>query len=324
MPEFRPIVIITHPAFLFHDTGDDHPETAERIFVILDALHKSPLRTVTTQVAPVVADFGWLTAVHSQSYLFRFEEQALSGHAYLGHPDNQMCYETYEAALLSAGAGLMGVDLLERHAGSRLPFCCVRPPGHHAEKAMAMGFCFLNNTAIAARYWQQKHGRQKVAIIDWDAHHGNGIQAVFEEDPDVLYVSIHEHPTFSYPGSGFASETGSGRGLGATMNIPLPPGAGDPMVRRVVAEQIEPALGRFRPAAIIIAAGFDGHQCDDMSGLVYTTELYRYLGECAASWGRKYCENRVLSILEGGYHLESLAAGVDQYLQGIAGNSAKE
>ena len=246
----------------------------------------------------------------------RFEEVALSGRSYLGHPDNQLCYETYEIALLAAGAGLTGIDLIEKEPNDSI-FCSVRPPGHHAEKSIALGFCFLNNVAVAARYWQQEYSRQKIAIVDFDAHHGNGIQSAFEEDPDILYISTHEHPTFSFPGTGYAEERGTGSGKGTTLNIPLLPGAGDLEVRKAFAEQIEPTLVKFRPDAIIIAAGFDGHKFDDMSGLSFSTELYGHLGRRIASLGENLCNGRVLSILEGGYHLPSLATSVGAYCKGI-------
>ncbi len=221
----------------------------------------------------MAAERKWLLKVHDENYLLRLEEAALSGKTWLAHPDNQMSYETYEVALLAAGAGLTGIDLLEREKRGRV-FCAVRPPGHHAERALPLGFCFLNNIATAARYWQEKYGRRKIAVFDFDAHHGNGIQAIFEEDPDVFYTSIHEHPTFSFPGTGYAEERGSGAGLGATLNVPLLPGNGDELFKKELLRTIEPALLDFQPEALLVAAGFDGHQLDDMSGLAYSTELY--------------------------------------------------
>lgn len=308
---------ITHPRYLAHDTGDaDHPEIPARLTAIRTALSglDSICRNLT--VTPTAAGKEWLLPIHAEEYLLRFEEVALSGRSYLGHPDNQLGYDTYEIALLAAGGGLTGIDLLEKEPGCHV-FCSVRPPGHHAERTVALGFCFLNNAAIAARYWQRQYSRRRLAILDFDAHHGNGIQSAFEEDPDVLYISTHEHPTFSFPGTGYSEEIGAGAGTGTTLNIPLLPGAGDLEMTRAFADQIEPALIKFRPEALIIAAGFDGHKLDDMSGLRFSTELYGHLGRRIADLGGSLCAGRVLSILEGGYHLPSLATSVAAYCRGI-------
>jgi acetoin utilization deacetylase AcuC-like enzyme len=241
------------------------------------------------------------------------------GRSWLDHRDNSLSYDTYDAALTAAAAGPAAVDVIERGDGGDLPFCLVRPPGHHAEKARAMGFCFLNNVVIAARYWQKTHGRKRIAVVDWDAHHGNGIQHAFEGEGDVLYISIHEHPTFSFPGTGYAEERGTGEGAGATLNIPLRPGDGDDAVQRAIGESVESALENFAPEALIIAAGFDGHSQDDMSGLTFSTGLYGELGAAARRWAGKLCGGRLVSILEGGYHLPVLGESVGSYLAALAG-----
>ncbi|OIP46481.1 MAG: hypothetical protein AUK28_07145 [Desulfobacterales bacterium CG2_30_60_27] len=313
MTRFRPICMVTDPRYLKHDTGGvAHPESPARLRAIAEKLKNGPLAAVLSVVAPRRAERGWITACHSEDYLFRLEEAALSGRAFVDHPDNQICFDSFDIAQLAAGAGPVGIDRLE-DGHDKLVFCSVRPPGHHAEPALALGFCLLNNVGIAARYWQSRYGRKKIAIIDWDAHHGNGIQTLFEEDPDILYISIHEHPTFSFPGTGYAEECGIGRGAGTLLNIPLPPGADDELVLRAMTHQIMPAMDRFQPEALIVAAGFDGHALDDMSGLSYSTALYGQLGIHMAAMARKHCQGRLLSILEGGYHLEALAASVEQY-----------
>ncbi len=316
MPEQQRLIIINHPVYLDHDTGGNyHPEIPGRLTCILDYLNSTPLAANITIQEPRKAEWEWLTMFHQENYLLRFEEAALSGKTFIDHPDNQLSFDSFEAALFSAGAGLTGVDLLEN--GENSVFCAVRPPGHHAEKNISLGFCFLNNVVITARYWQKKYGRTRLAIIDWDAHHGNGIQSAFEEDPDVLYISLHEHPTYSFPGTGYSEDIGSGAGRGATLNIPLPPGSDDSKVLQAVSTQIEPLLSDFSPERIIIAAGFDGHLNDDMSGLAYSTDLYGLLGRYAADWGLKYGQGKTLSILEGGYHLPSLAASVGTYLNSL-------
>lgn len=314
MRDVGPVALVTDDRLLDHQAADDaHPEAPERLAAIRDRLRRGPLAGVLKPIAPREAERRWLLTVHDEGYISRFEEAALRGNSFLQHPDNQICYDSYRAALLSAGGGLTGVDLVEAGQYDGV-FCCTRPPGHHAERALAMGFCFLNNAAIAARYWQQAHGRKRILIVDWDAHHGNGIQNAFEEDPHVLYVSLHEHPTFSYPGTGLGDETGSGPAAGITLNVPLPPGADDAMLRVALWEKVEPVVTRFQPDAIVVAAGFDGHRLDDMSGLAYSTEAYGQLGRWMAMWASRFCDGRILSLLEGGYHLQALAESVEAYL----------
>ncbi|MCK4838844.1 MAG: histone deacetylase [Desulfobulbaceae bacterium] len=308
---------ISHSRYLQHETdGDDHPEIPARLEEVNCQLQRLARTNQIICLEPCEAERRWILAIHSNDYLLRFEETALTGHSYFGHPDNRLGYYTYEIALLAAGAGLAGIDLAEKEPHATI-FCSVRPPGHHAEKSMALGFCFLNNVAIAARYWQDKYQRRRIAIIDFDAHHGNGIQAAFEESPEVFYLSIHEHPTFSFPGTGYAEENGTGAGIGMTLNITLLPGAKDTEVQNAFTRQIEPALEDFKPEVLIIAAGFDGHRLDDMSGLAYSSMLYRFFGQEIAALGRRHCQGRVITILEGGYHLPSLGESFTEYCSGL-------
>lgn len=324
MEEANPLVYISHPRYREHRTDDgQHPEVAARLDCIERAIALSGNSHGVRSLQAVAAERRWLLRVHAENYLLRFEEAALSGKSWLAHPDNRLCYETYEVALLAAGAGLTGIDLLEKEKKGRI-FCAVRPPGHHAERALPLGFCFLNNIAVAVRYWQENFGRRKIAVIDFDAHHGNGIQAIFEEDRDVFYASVHEHPTFSFPGTGYAEERGSGAGLGATLNCPLLPGCGDAPCRKELLRSIEPALRRFRPEALLVAAGFDGHRLDDMSGLAYSTELYGFIGGWLAGLADRFCAGRMVSILEGGYNLDVLGECVDRYISGLLRGPAKE
>ena len=313
-----PLILIDHPSYLEHDTGGGlHPEVPSRVAVIRQRLAQGTLAPLMTIRQPKAIERADLLSVHDEAYLFRLEESCLAGQTSIDHSDNQICYESFDVALLSAAGGMTAIDLLESgQAGS--VFCAVRPPGHHAERATALGFCFLNNVAIAARYWQKTYQRKKIFIIDWDAHHGNGIQSAFESDPDVFYASVHEHPTFSFPGTGYAEERGAGAGCGAILNVPLPPGANDGMLLDAIHTKIYPAFAAFQPEALIIAAGFDGHQDDDMSGLSYSTKAYEELGRIMKQWGQR-CQGRVVSILEGGYHLEALAASVEAYLAGLTG-----
>ncbi|RUM40256.1 MAG: histone deacetylase, partial [Desulfobulbus sp.] len=238
---------------------------------------------------------------------------------YIDHPDNQIGYESYDVAMLSAGAGLCGIDLIEQDCcdGQHIVFCATRPPGHHAEPTRPFGFCFFNNCVLAARYWQNRYGRRRVCVLDFDAHHGNGIQTAFEEDGEVLYISIHEHPSFSYPGTGWGEEHGLGPGKGKILNIPLAPGSGDRQVLAALDGPVAALLENYQPEAFVIAAGFDAHRLDDMSGLAYSSQLYEKIGRYLALWSQEYCGGRLVSILEGGYHLPVLADCVENYLSGL-------
>jgi len=317
MTDFRNITVIDHLRFDDHDTGGGlHPESPERLRVIRERLSGSILKPFITIIDATPVAREWILAVHDDAYLYRFEEAALAGRLDIDHPDNQICYESFEVAMLSASAGINGIDLLENDMAQTV-YCNIRPPGHHAEQRFALGFCFFNNALIAARYWQKKY-HKRVLVIDWDAHHGNGIQSGVEADPDIFYASIHEHPTFSFPGTGYADETGTGEGMGMVLNVPLPPGSTDSSVISALDERIGPAVKKFSPDAIVIAAGFDGHELDDMSGLAYSTNLYAKLGVYMNVWARQYCNGKTLSVLEGGYHLEALAASVEAYLAGLA------
>lgn len=310
------LTIITDSRCFDHDTGGiDHPETPVRLEVIIDALHSSPSLPHLDFLPSIAATRAQLLGAHKEEWLFRFEESVLSGRTHIDHFDNQICYETYSVAALAAGAGIQAIDLIEAGSTSQY-FCIVRPPGHHAEDGRPFGFCFINNALVAVRYWQSK-GRKRVAVIDFDAHHGNGIQSGLERESDTLYISIHEHPSFSYPGTGYKDEIGLGEGKGSIVNIPLSPGSKDEHLLAALTEKVGPALERWQPDALIIAAGFDGHLLDDMSGLAYSTNIFRTVGEVLQEFGNKYANGRILSILEGGYELSVLGESVEQYVSGL-------
>ena len=311
------LILITDPAFSRHDTGGgEHPEIPERLQVIREALDHSSFAQSIEIVPPRPATRAELLSCHDEGWLFRFEEAVLSGRTYVDHPDNQVCYESYGIATLSAGSGLIGIDRIEQGAANSSIFCLTRPPGHHAEANQPLGFCFFNNCVIAARYWQNRYGRARVAVFDFDAHHGNGIQSAFEAEPDSLYISIHEHPSFSYPGTGWEEDRGFGAGKGTILNMPLPPGAGEAQVRRLM-PKIRSFLEAMRPDALVVGAGFDAHEEDEMSGLAFSTPLYTELGRFVTALGRDLCDGRVLSILEGGYHLPRLGESAAAYMAGL-------
>jgi acetoin utilization deacetylase AcuC-like enzyme len=320
----RALHLISEATCLQHDTGGgEHPEVPGRLTAIADRLEKGRLSPHLKTHSSARCEWKRILAAHEEGYLFRFEEASLSGRPTFDHSDNRISFDSFAAALTAAGAGPVAVDLVEADPAG-VHFCSVRPPGHHAEAARAMGFCFLNNVVIAARYWRETYARRRILVFDFDAHHGNGIQRAFEKEGEILYVSIHEHPTFSFPGTGYAAERGIGEGEGATLNVPLQPGASDGEVRALLDDLITPAVERFGPEAIVVSAGFDGHVEDDMSGLGYSTELFGIFGETVERWARTFCGGRAVSILEGGYHLAALAASVEAYLGGLSADPAKE
>lgn len=314
-----PLIVVDDEHNTLHDTGaSEHPEIPARIQAIRLSLEKSVHRDLFSFVPATRAQRKYLRLAHSENYLLRFEESVLTGNTHIDHPDNQICYDTFDVACYAAGAGIVAIDLLEQGVSNNA-LCLVRPPGHHAERSLPLGFCFLNNSVVAARYWCEKYGIKRLLIFDFDAHHGNGIQAAFEEEADSFYISIHEHPSFSYPGTGYAEERGLGNGAGTILNLPLTPGSGDTEMLEILDSVIPPKLEQWQPQAIVVAAGFDGHLRDDMSGLHYSTELYQHIGLAVRAWAKKYCHGKVLSILEGGYELPVLGDSVEAYVNGILG-----
>ena len=291
--------------YLRHDTGPHHPESPERLTAIHQGIKDAGLLPKLTLIQASRADLKWIKTVHSEDYIQRFEAACRAGNTMFDYPDNQMCAETYDVARLAVGGIL---DASRRVVTGELDnaFCAVRPPGHHAEHDRALGFCYFNNVAIAARYLQIEWGIKRVGIVDIDAHHGNGIQHIFEKDPTVFYYSIHQHPSFAFPGTGRAFDIGDGEGEGATRNYPMLPGKGDEAYLGLMARDMLPVLGRFNPEVVIVSAGFDAHVDDDMSDLSLTTEGYSRIMEGIAELAEQVTGGRLISVLEGGYCLERL------------------
>jgi acetoin utilization deacetylase AcuC-like enzyme len=299
-----------HPAFLQHQTGSQHPEHPNRLRAICEHLASTGLWTRLIPLTPPRASHEAIGLVHPPAYIDHIRRACEQGPIALD-PDTIASPGSWDAALRAAGAATDAVDRLMR-GELHSAFCAVRPPGHHALADQAMGFCLFNNIAIAARYAQQRHRLSRVLIVDWDVHHGNGTEAVFEDDPSVLYFSTHQFPF--YPGTGRGSSRGSGAGAGFTINVPLPSGSGDEEAHAAFTGQLLPRAAAFKPELVLISAGFDAHQDDPLAGLAWTESGYAALTKLVRQVADATAGGRIVSMLEGGYNLESLGSSVDAHL----------
>jgi acetoin utilization deacetylase AcuC-like enzyme len=306
---------ITHPDYLKHDTGFGHPERPERLQAIQKQFEEAGLLAELTPIQPEAVDTNWLETAHTPGHIEAIKTRCEQGFDDTGDIDTAICPLSYDIGRLSAGAGIAAADAI---IGGELDaaFCAARPPGHHAERDRALGFCLFNNAAIAARYLQKKHGLERVLIIDWDVHHGNGTQNIFEDDPTVFYFSTHQFPHYPWF-SGSISEIGTGRGRNANMNAPMEAGAGDEQHLKAFDERLLPAMDRFRPEFVIVSAGFDGHRDDPLSATVVTEHGYAEMARRALGIAAAYAGGRLISVLEGGYDLASLARSVELHVRTI-------
>ena len=297
--------VVYDDTFLLHDYPG-HPETAERLRAITARLASDEALRSLPAVAAVDAEADALLAVHTDRHVLDVERAARSGGGWLDG-DTYCTARSYDVALRAAGAALRATEMVMQ-GSSRSAFALVRPPGHHATPSSAMGFCLFNNAAVAARAAQRLHGTAKVAVVDIDVHHGNGTQDVFYADPSVLYCSLHQWPL--YPGTGRPGETGEGRGEGANLNVPLPPGTDGAGWMAAFEAHVEPALRAHQPDLIVVSAGFDGHAADPLAQLRLSTETYAEAASRLAALSGELCGGRTVWVLEGGYDLDALAASV--------------
>jgi acetoin utilization deacetylase AcuC-like enzyme len=305
-----PLGFFYHPSSVKHRAGTSHPEQPERLRTVLEALGKRDFWRQMQHYEPGAAREKELLLCHTLDHIAQVRTHcALSLPL---DPDTGTCPDSWPAALHAVGAGLEAADEI---AAGRLKraFCLVRPPGHHAESDQSMGFCLFNSIAITARYLRQRHGFERVAIIDFDAHHGNGTQQIFYEDGSVLYASTHQYPF--YPGTGSIREEGAGKGQGFIINCPLPAGTGMKGFNRAFTERIIPGLDKFKPEILLISAGFDAHRNDPITDLDLTSDDFGTITSWLADISSRVCGGRILSMLEGGYALDALSESVICHLK---------
>ncbi|BAV96736.1 histone deacetylase family protein [Lysobacter enzymogenes] len=289
--------VYTHPACTRHDPGPGHAERPLRLVAVTESLREAFPDRLHWCEAPA-ASRGQLLRAHSDELLALVLDTPVDGPVQLD-PDTVLAPGSAEAALRAAGAGVAAVDAVLKGEETRV-FCAVRPPGHHATVHAAMGFCLFNNIAVAAAHACDKHGLARVAVIDFDVHHGNGTQAIFDSDPRVMYVSSHQMPL--YPDTGYAHE----RGVGNIVNAPLPAGTGSGGFRRVWRERLLPTLDGFRPQLVLISAGFDAHKRDPLAQIELDGEDFAWLTAELVALAERHAQGRVVSMLEGGYDLAAL------------------
>jgi acetoin utilization deacetylase AcuC-like enzyme len=299
----------THPSFLEHETGLGHPESAERLKAIERALSQPEFAALVRRQAPR-AGLDRVRLIHTEKHIERvFAAVPRIGFGYID-ADTVVSPESGDAALHAVGAACAAVDALFAKE-ARNAFCAIRPPGHHAEPDAAMGFCLFNNVAIAAEHARKNHGIKKAAIVDFDVHHGNGTQAAFTKNPDVLYASTHQSPW--YPGTGRASETG----VGNLMNAPLSAGSGSREFRAAMTDKILPFIDKFAPELILISAGFDAHRDDPLADLNLVEDDYAWITAELTNLAGKHAGGRVVSVLEGGYNLAALGKSVAAHVRAL-------
>ena len=315
------------PVYLKHNTGS-HPENSSRLTAIINWIEKENLTEKLINLTPIPATVEQISLIHDKKYIHNVKEAcdnlipplpplAKGGRGELD-ADTVISKDSYDAALLAAGGVITGIDAVFE-GKIHNAFCCVRPPGHHAEKNKAMGFCIFNNIAIGAKYVQKKYGIKKVFIVDWDLHHGNGTQNAFYYDSAVFYISTHQQ--YIFPGTGSPEENGEGDGKGFTMNFPLPHGEGDKEYISLFKKRIYPEIINYKPDLIMISAGFDAHINDPLGSMNITSEGFGKLTDIICEASDKVCKGRIVSVLEGGYNLEALGESVVFHLKSLIGKT---
>ncbi len=311
--------IIYHRIFALHRMSAGHPECPERVKMAMAEIRRSDVladesaRVIEARPAPL----SEIEAIHDRSYLSTIQQMSEQGGGFFTL-DTSVNEFTYKAALLAAGGGILAVDRVLQGV-SRNAFVLCRPPGHHAERSRAFGFCFINNVAVAANHLLSRRGLDRVAIIDYDAHHGNWTQDTFYSSNRVLYVGLHQDGRTLFPGSGFVDETGVGKGVGYTVNIPMYPGAGKSSYRLAFEEVVLPVIDSFKPQFILASAGFDCHHSDPLTNLGLTLQDIARMNAHLLDMARDYSEDNLVLFLEGGYNLEVVALASRVLVEQLAG-----
>jgi acetoin utilization deacetylase AcuC-like enzyme len=292
--------------YLEHETGD-HPENARRLEAVISDLDWKGIRQQLKAIPARPATLDELTTVHKEWYISKVEEYCLQGGGQW-NADTVMSRGSYKAALYAAGGSIAAVEAVVNKEVS-CAYALVRPPGHHATSDDAMGFCIFNNVAVAANYALKKYNMERVLIIDFDVHHGNGTQDAFEHNPYVLYISTHQYPFF--PGTGYLTELKQSSGAGTAINIPLPANCGDKEYRQTFEEIVIPAARRFKPELILVSAGYDGHWADEMSNMRLTLDGYYYITRVINRLAAELCGGQIVYCLEGGYNPKVLMCAIN-------------
>lgn len=300
--------------FRRHDTGSNHPDAPDRLTVIKEALTEAGCVDTCDRIEPIVLSDALLQHVHTHDYLTRLDAACRQGYPYIDVPDSTICPESYEIAKLAAGGVVKAARMIASGTLKRA-FCAVRPPGHHAETDRSMGFCLLNNIAIAAKVLKDEFQFGRQLILDFDVHHCNGTQHTFDADPSVLVISLHGHPNYLYPGTGFEEEGGVGTGRGYTINIPFMPGATDEDYREAFNDRIIPAVARYAPQMILVSAGFDAHDDDPLGNLSLSDAIFAWMTQKLVELAERHCQGRLLSVLEGGYDHGVLSRCVPEHVR---------
>jgi len=304
---------VHHPACLEHDPGPGHPERSQRVKALLERVHASGLAGELDVREARLAREDELVRVHPPQYVRAIEDACRRAPSVLDG-DTTVSRGSWNAALAAAGGVLEACERVMAGEWANA-FCATRPPGHHAERDVAMGFCLFNNVAVAAAALRTVHGVERIAILDWDVHHGNGTQHLFERDPGVFYASLHQWPF--YPGTGAASERGIGPGEGTTRNCPMPAGAGDAEWLGALERVILPELEAFAPGFVLVSAGFDAHHLDPLASTELTTGAYREMTTRLSELALDSAQGRLVSVLEGGYHLGAIADCAEVHLAAL-------
>ena len=301
-------VLISHPACIAHDPGKAHPECPDRLRHIQRALAGEAFSLLRRESAPL-GDIDLIKRVHDPAYVDHLHAHIPQSGYYPLDGDTVLSPGSWEAALRAVGGVCHAVTAV-MDGPDRNAFVATRPPGHHAEYDQAMGFCLFNNAAIAARFARETYGIKRVAVVDFDVHHGNGTQHLFENDPELFYISTHQWPL--YPGTGAPQERGAYRNI---LNLPLSEGAGTGEIKQAFEDAVIPELTSIRPELLIISAGFDAHADDPLGGLTLTADDYAWITGQLLQFAEHYCENRVVSVLEGGYDMNGLSASVAAHIR---------